>query len=132
MPHAKVYATAGRTSSQKLALLEAIHQALVDGLGIPEWDRQVRLLELGADEIILPEQHDAASYVLVEVFGFPRSLEVKRDLYAALVKHLESVGVAPTDTKVNYYDLAADDWGIDGVPASEVVARGDTTWSARY
>jgi phenylpyruvate tautomerase PptA (4-oxalocrotonate tautomerase family) len=132
MPHAKVHATAGRTSEQKRALLEAIHQALVDGLGIPDWDRQVRLLELADDEVILPEQHDKASYVLVEVFGFPRSIEVKRDLYAALAKHLAGVGIAPTDTKVNYYDLPPDAWGIDGEPASDVMERGSTDWSAKY
>jgi phenylpyruvate tautomerase PptA (4-oxalocrotonate tautomerase family) len=132
MPHAKVYATAGRTSEQKVALLEAIHQGLVDGLGIPDWDRQVRLVELAADEVLLPEQHDAASYVLVEVFGFPRSIEVKRDLYAALVKHLAGVGTVATDTKINYYDIPADAWGIDGEPAPDVMARGDTGWTAKY
>ena len=133
MPHAKVYATAGRTPEQKRALLDAVHNALVESLEIPDWDRQVRLIELADDEIALPEENDTASYVLVEVFGFPRALEVKRDLYAALVRHLGKVDIAPNDTKVNYYDIGADDWGIAGVPASDLAAQGGTAnWKARY
>ena len=133
MPHAKVYATAGRTSEQKRALLESVHNALVESLEIPEWDRQVRLIELADDEVALPDENDKASYVLVEVFGFPRAIEVKRDLYAALVKHLAKVDIDPNDTKVNYYDIGADDWGIAGVAASDLAAQGGTkNWKARY
>ena len=72
MPHIKLYATAGRTPEQKRALLESAHQGLVEGAGIPDWDRQVRLIEFGPDNILLPEKDDLVSYVLIEVFGYPR------------------------------------------------------------
>src|SRR5687768_8041397 len=102
MPHIKLYATAGRTRDEKRALMEAAHQALVAATGIPEWDRQVRLFELDPDDIMLPETDDARTYVLVEVTGYPRTLEVKRDLYAAMVQHLARVGVDPSNTKITY------------------------------
>jgi phenylpyruvate tautomerase PptA (4-oxalocrotonate tautomerase family) len=137
MPHIKLYATAGRSPEQKRALMEAAHQGLVAATGIPEWDRQVRLFELGPDEILLPEHDDAASYVLVEVIGYPRSLEVKRDLYRAMVEKLGEVGVAPEATKITYYDVPADCWGVNGGQAGSDVAAaqaasGDGAWTARY
>ena len=137
MPYSKIYATAGRTSHEKRALMEAVHQGLVEGAGIPEWDRQVRLLEFGPDNILLPDSDDRASYVLIEVTGYPRSLDVKRDLYASMVKNLATVGVDPKDTKIVYFDIAPDSWGVQGGrPGSDVAAEAaagaDTGWSAKY
>jgi phenylpyruvate tautomerase PptA (4-oxalocrotonate tautomerase family) len=137
MPHMRLYATAGRTPEQKRALMEAAHQGLVEGAGIPEWDRQVRLLEFGPDNILLPDSDDTESYVLVEVIGYPRSLEVKRDIYRAIVKHLSTVGVDPSDTKITYYDVPPDAWGVNGGQAGSDVAaaqasEGTSDWSARY
>lgn len=137
MPHMRLYATAGRTPEQKRALMEAAHQGLVEGAGIPEWDRQVRLIEFDPDNILLPEQDNAETYVLVEVIGYPRSIEVKRDIYKALVKHLATVGVDPSDTKITYYDVPPDCWGVNGGQAGSDLAAaqakdGNSTWSARY
>ena len=86
MPYVKVYATAGRSAAEKQSLMEAVHRGLVEGAGIPEWDKQVRLIEFGPDNMLLPESDDYASYVLVEVTGDPRSLDVKRDLYSSLAR----------------------------------------------
>jgi phenylpyruvate tautomerase PptA (4-oxalocrotonate tautomerase family) len=137
MPHIRLYATAGRTPEQKRALMEAAHQGLVEAAGIPEWDRQVRLFEFGPDNILLPEHDDLATYVLVEVIGYPRSLDVKRDLYQAMVKHLATVGVDPSNTKITYYDVPADSWGVNGGQAGSDVAaaqakEGGGGWNARY
>ena len=137
MPYVKIHATAGRSGPEKRALMEAAHQGLVEGAGIPEWDRQVRLFEFGPDNIALPDTDDLASYVLIEVTGYPRSLDVKRDLYASIVKNLATVGVDPKDTKIVYFDIPPDSWGVQGGrPGSDVAAEAaagvDTGWSAKY
>ena len=137
MPYVKIHATAGRSGPEKRALMEAVHQGLVEGAGIPEWDRQVRLFEFGPDNISLPDTDDLASYVLIEVTGYPRSLDVKRDLYASIVKNLATVGVDPKDTKIVYFDIPPDSWGVQGGrPGSDVAAEAaagvDTGWSAKY
>ena len=134
MPYVKVFATAGRTPEQKRALMEAVHEGMVEGAGIPEWDKQVRLFEFGPDNMLLPESDDYDSYVLVEVTGYPRSIEVKRDLYRALVKSLANVGVDPEDTKIIYFDIPPDGWGVMGGQAgSDLLAEGGGSgWSAKY
>ena len=60
MPYTKVYATAGRTPEQKQALMAAVHRGLVDGAGIPDWDKQIRLFEFGPDNMLLPAPKAAA------------------------------------------------------------------------
>jgi phenylpyruvate tautomerase PptA (4-oxalocrotonate tautomerase family) len=137
MPYTKLYATAGRSPQEKRALMEAVHRGLVEGAGIPEWDTQVRLLEFGPDNMLLPDSDDYASYLLIEVTGYPRSLDVKRDLFASLVKNLSTVGVDPKDTKIIYFDIQPDSWGVQGGrPGSDVAAEAaagaDTGWSAKY
>ena len=137
MPYVKVYATVGRDAGEKRALMEAVHRGLVEGAGIPEWDKQVRLFEFGPDNMLLPDSDDSASYVLVEVTGYPRSLDVKRDLYASLVKNLSTAGVDPKDTKIIYFDVPPDSWGVQGGrPGSDVAADAaagaDTGWTAKY
>ncbi|CAB4748818.1 MAG: tautomerase family protein [Actinobacteria bacterium] len=137
MPYTKVYATAGRTPEQKQALMAAVHRGLVDGAGIPDWDKQIRLFEFGPDDMLLPDTDDYASYLLIEVTGYPRSLEVKRDLYASLVTQLETVGVDRKDTKIIYFDIQPDSWGVQGGRAgsdvaAEAAAGADTGWSAKY
>ena len=87
--------------------------------------------------MLLPDTDDYASYLLIEVTGYPRSLEVKRDLYASLVTQLETVGVDRKDTKIIYFDIQPDSWGVQGGRAgsdvaAEAAAGADTGWSAKY
>jgi len=50
-----------------------------------------------------------------------RSLETKRALYAAIVKNLGALGIAPEDIFILVHDVPLDNWGIrGGIPASEV------------
>jgi phenylpyruvate tautomerase PptA (4-oxalocrotonate tautomerase family) len=135
MPYVKIYAKAGRAPQQKRALMEAAHRGMVEGAGIPEWDRQVRLIELGPDDLLLPEHEDADAYVLIEVTGYPRSVDVKRDIYQALVKNLAEVGVDPQATKIAYFDLPPDAWGVQGGIAGSDLTAADTDqsgWRAKY
>lgn len=133
MPHVRIYATAGRTPDEKRALMLAAHHSLVEALGIPEWDQQVRLVELDPANVLLPDENDATTYVLVEVTGYPRSLEVKRELYAALVRNLKVAGVAPDDTKITYHDVPPESWGVQGgIAGSDVLAQGSGNWTAKY
>ena len=48
MPAARIEIREGRSSSEKKALLEAVHSALVEALKIPEDDGILRLHELPA------------------------------------------------------------------------------------
>ena len=121
MPAARIEIREGRSSSEKKALLEAVHSALVEALKIPEDDGIRRLHELPAECFeVSPDKTEM--FTLIEITMFPgRSFDAKRALYRALVRNLGELGVAPNDVFVILHEPPMENWGIrGGVPASEV------------
>lgn len=56
MPLVKIEILAGKSAEYKKALLEGVHQALVQSIKIPDYDRHQRLYELDSDNF---EAHQA-------------------------------------------------------------------------
>jgi len=102
-------------------VLEAVQAALVEGLKIPEGDRDVVLDIHGADRrIIRPTRSDRFTRIEVTLFA-GRSLDAKRRLYAALVRNLAALGVPETEVKTVLIEVPPENWGLQGgVPASEL------------
>ena len=121
MPLVRLEVRQGRSATQKQALMDAAHAALVEALGIPDHDRMQRIVEHARDDFELPPG-SSDDFVLVEVTMFAgRSRQAKRLLYQALVGSFGTLGVAPTDVVVVLQEPPMDNWGIrGGQMASEV------------
>jgi phenylpyruvate tautomerase PptA (4-oxalocrotonate tautomerase family) len=121
MPLVRLEVRQGRSATQKQALLDAAHAALVQALGIPDHDRMQRIVEHARHDFELPPA-SSDNFVLVEVTMFAgRSRQAKRRLYQALVRNLGELGVAPTDVLVVLHEPPLETWGIrGGQMASEV------------
>jgi len=121
MPHVRIEVIAGRTATEKRALLDAVHQALLEALKIPDWDNNQRLLEYPADCYDLPPGC-TEKRTFVECFLFPgRSIEAKKNLYRALVRNLGELGTPPQDVFVVVHEPPLENWGVKGGQlASEV------------
>ena len=120
MPSTRIETRAGWLGDRRRDFIEAVQAALVTGLIIPEQDRCVRLLEFEEGAIITPP-HAGPHYTVVEISLFSgRSLEAKRRLYAAMVANLASFGLAPQDIKVILHEVPQENWGLRGLPASEI------------
>jgi phenylpyruvate tautomerase PptA (4-oxalocrotonate tautomerase family) len=121
MPLVRLEVRQGRSATQKQALLDAAHAALVEALGIPDHDRMQRIVEHTRDDFELPPG-GSDDFVLVEVTMFPgRSRQAKRRLYQALARNLGELGVTPTDVFVVLHEPPMENWGIrGGQMASEV------------
>ena len=121
MPLVRLEVRQGRSATQKQALLDAAHAALVEALGIPDHDRMQRIVE-HAREDFEPPAGSSDDFVLVEVTMFAgRSRQAKRRLYQALVRNFGELGVAPADVFVVVQEPPLDNWGIrGGQMASEV------------
>jgi len=101
--------------------LEAVQGALVEGLQIPQNDRDI-VLEIFDDtrRIISPKRSDHFTRVEIVLFS-GRSLGAKRKLYAALVRNLSALGVPAEQVKIVLIEVPAENWGLrGGVPASEI------------
>jgi phenylpyruvate tautomerase PptA (4-oxalocrotonate tautomerase family) len=121
MPLVRLEVRQGRSATQKQALLDAAHAALVEALGIPDHDRMQRIVEHAHEDFELPPG-SSDDFVLVEVTMFAgRSRQAKRLLYQALVRNFGELGVAPADVFVVLQEPPLDNWGIrGGQMASEV------------
>ena len=121
MPLVKIDVRKGRSPSEKKALLEAVHAALVEVLKIPDDDRTQRLCEHSPDDFEIPPTR-TDRFTLIEITMFPgRSMNAKRHLYQALVRNLAPLGIAPSDVFIVLHEPAMENWGVrGGLPASEV------------
>ena len=93
MPLVRLEVRQGRSATQKQALLDVAHAALVEALGIPDHDRMQRIVERPREDFELPPG-SSDDFVLVEVTMFAgRSRQAKRRLYQALVRNFGTLGV---------------------------------------
>ncbi len=121
MPLVKVELRKGKSADYKKAILDGIHQALVDCFNVPPDNRLQRLYELEPADFELSDGKTDA-FVLIELTVIKgRSYEAKKKLYQAIVDNLEKApGITRTDTLIVLNEVPAENWGIrGGIPARE-------------
>lgn len=112
MPKVVLTIRKGRDAKSKRALLDGVHDALVEAFGIPDHDRFQVIHEIEPENWDIPRsEHE----VMVEITAFAgRSVDAKRALYRAIVRNLEQAGVEPLDVFIIVNDLPLENWGLRG------------------
>jgi len=121
-PFVKIEIRKGYSSEYKKGILDGVHQALVDALGIPDSDRFQRIYELDKENFECPPDRTNA-VTLVQITLFPgRSFEAKKKLYKNIVENLgQNPGINGNDIIIILLEPPLENWGIrGGQPASEV------------
>jgi phenylpyruvate tautomerase PptA (4-oxalocrotonate tautomerase family) len=122
MPLVKIEILKGKSREYKKAILNGVHQALVEALKIPDHDRFQRIYELDKDDFeVPPDRTDRAT--IIEIKMFPgRSLEAKKNLYQCLIRNLKNdPGIDGHDVMIILLEPPLTNWGMrGGQPASEV------------
>jgi phenylpyruvate tautomerase PptA (4-oxalocrotonate tautomerase family) len=114
MPLVRPEVRKGRSATHKQALLDAVHAALVEALGIPDHDRMQRIVEHAREDVEWPPG-SSDDFVLVEVTMFAgRSQQAKRRLYQALVRNFGELSVGPTDVMVVLHEPPMENWAMRG------------------
>ncbi len=122
MPLVRITIRSGKTSNYKKALLDGIHEALVQAFKIPEHDRYQILHELDTEYFEAP-QAKTENVTMIEITAFKgRSGEAKKELYRSIVENLaKSPGIKGDDIMIIVHEPPLENWGIrGGKPASEV------------
>ncbi len=122
MPIVRITITAGKTQEYRKAVLDGVHNALVQALRIPDTDRHQMLHELDADHFEVPPRN-TANMTVVEITAFKgRSPDAKRNLYQSIVANLaKDPGIKGDDVLIILHEPPLENWGIrGGRPASEV------------
>lgn len=109
-------------ADQELAIMNAVHAALVRAFEIPAEDRNVRLVVheperfLCGPELAHPEYR---TIITIDCFA-GRSLTAKRRLFRAIVEGLEPLGIPRDHVSTILHEIALENWGIGGNAASDV------------
>lgn len=122
MPKSLVEVRRHYSPEDEAALLEAVHESLVDAFRIPPGDRGVRLVVHEPQRFAVSPaltQPDRYTLITIECFA-GRSLEAKRALYRGLGERLERLGIPGDHVSVVLHEIARENWGLRGVPASDV------------
>lgn len=122
MPLVKIEIIKGKSNEYKKAILDGVHDALVETTKIPDYDRFQRIYELDEDNFEVPESK-TNNVTLIEIVMFQgRSYEAKKALYKAINHNLTSnPGIIGDDIIIVLIEPPLENWGINGGnPANEV------------
>lgn len=120
MPIVKINLLDSWSREEEHSISQAVHDVLVEILGIPDVDYNHRILRFNRDTWQLPPGK-SDQYVLIEMDLFPgRHPETKATLYKSLVSRLKTFGIPEMDIIIIINEPPLDNWGIrGGAPASQ-------------
>ncbi|HML06441.1 MAG TPA: tautomerase family protein [Methanobacterium sp.] len=122
MPLVKVEIRKGKSDEYKKAILDGVHDALVEAIKIPDHDRFQRLYELENNNFEVPEDK-TNNVTIIEITLFKgRTINAKKALYKAIINNLASnPGIDGDDITIVLIEPPLENWGVrGGKPASEV------------
>lgn len=116
MPLVRVDLIKGKTPAFKKAVLESIHEGLVEGLDIEDWDRFQRIVEIPEEEFErAPGKTE--NFMIIELTLFPgRTKEQKAQAIGAITYKLqERLAINPTDVFIVINEPPLENWGMGGI-----------------
>tara|TARA_R110002072_G_scaffold271474_2_gene431471 strand:- start:10291 stop:10686 length:396 start_codon:yes stop_codon:yes gene_type:complete len=104
------------TVEQEIAIMDALHYAMVDAFKIKPTDRHVRLIAHEPHRFACPPNRETPeNSVLISIDCLAgRSLDAKRNLYKAIVNNLELLGIPKDHTKILLREIKTENWGLYG------------------
>lgn len=115
MPLVRIEMKKGKSAEYKKTLLDCVHSGLVEALGIEEWDRFQRIVEIDKDDFeTAPGKTD--DFMMIELTLFPgRSREQKKKVIELITAKLgEELSIAPTDIFIVMSEPPLENWGMGG------------------
>lgn len=113
---------------EEVALIDAVHAALVQAFAISAEDRNIRLIVHEpqrfscAPGLARPEYR---TIITIDCFA-GRSLNAKRSLYRFIVEGLEPLGIPRDHVSTIIHEIALENWGVAGGHAASDVDLGFT------
>ncbi len=126
MPHALIEVRRPYSEADEVALMDAVHEALVTAFRIPQQDRHVRLVEHQPHRFAVPPtltQPELFTLVSIDCLS-GRSLQAKRTLYAGIVDRLEARGIPRDHVSILLRESDGQNWGVRGGRAASDVDLG--------
>lgn len=112
MPKVRIDIVKGtRNETQKAELLEVVHNALVQAIGIPEADRFQILMEHELQNFYIPF-NGSNFYVNIDIVMYPgRADSAKKHLFNLIKEELVSRGYIRDEIMITLHDPPLSNWG---------------------
>lgn len=115
MPLVRIEMKKGKSQEYKSTMLECVHNSLVEALGIEDWDRFQRIIEIDREDYeTAPGKTD--DFVIIELTLFPgRTKEQKKKAIEIITSSLgEKLSIVPTDIFIVINEPPLENWGMGG------------------
>jgi len=115
MPLVRVDMIKGKDKEYKKTLLECIHEGLIESIGIEDWDRFQRIVEIDREDFeTAPGKTE--NFMIIEITMFPgRTKEQKKALIERVTAKLaERLSIAAADVFIVINEPADENWGMAG------------------
>lgn len=114
MPFAQIEVRRPYSPPEEVAILDAVHAALVAAFLIPPQDRHLRLLSHEPHRFaVSPTLTQPEYFTLVSIDCFAgRSVQAKRNLYAEIVTRLAALGIPGDHISIVLRESEAQNWGL--------------------
>ena len=115
MPLVRVEIIKGKSAEYKKTLLDCIHDGLMESIGIADWDRFQRIIEIDRGDFETPSEK-TDQFTIIEITMFPeRTKEQKKALIETVTKKLgKRLKIRPTDVFIVLREPPDENWGLGG------------------
>ena len=112
MPLVKIELKKGREKSEVIKIRDAIMDAVVEGLRLPSYDRNIRVMEYEEAFFTLNTPYE----ILIEIAMFSgRTIETKKNLYKTIVERVERTKLLKKENIfIVLNEQTLENWGIKG------------------
>ena len=116
MPLVRIDMIRGKSPEYKKTLLACVHEALVEALGIEDWDRFQRICEIDKDDFETSNDK-SDDHLIIELTLFPgRTQEQKGRAIELITRKLEDkLSIAPKDVFIVINEPPLENWGMGGI-----------------
>ena len=120
MPNSLVEVRRRYSEAEEVAIIDALHDALVAAFQIPQEDKHVRLIAHEPHRFShAPHLAEPELYTLVSIDCFSgRSVQAKRNLYGEIVDRLAALGIPRDHISIVLRESETENWGIRGGQAA--------------
>jgi phenylpyruvate tautomerase PptA (4-oxalocrotonate tautomerase family) len=120
VPRVEIEVRKSYSREQEIALIDAVHAALVEAFKIRPTDKNVRLVIHDPQRFACsPDRTTPEAFTQISIDAIAgRSVDAKRALYRAIVRNLEPFGIPKDHVQILVRDLPLENWGIRGGQAA--------------
>lgn len=124
MPLVRISVLKGKSRDFRRKVGNAVHQALVETIGVPEKDRFQLITDHWPDEFVYDPEYlgirRSEDLVIIQAtISAGRTLAMKRALYRRIAERLgEAVGLREEDVWINLVEVAKENWSFGNGLAS--------------